>query len=225
MGHLESDPMKRGILIVDDEPAIRTILGDALKDKGYEQIFSASDGVEAISILSTYPDDVYMILLDLRMPGMDGISLVRHLVNVHVVPVGIVMVTGYASLDSAVEFFNSANETVMALDYISKPFRFNELLAEVERVLDRVHKKRAGFLSMSADGLHERFETIEERLLSLEALPRIEASLAEVAKKSRGFLAELGMDVVRTLAIAASLLALLYLGIGDFLVRILSLSK
>lgn len=214
---LISNPKERGILIVDDEPNLVEMIRSYLDDAGYNRILTASNGTEALSSLASHPEEIYLVLLDLKMPSMDGLSVVKHLANVHAYYVGIVVITGYPSLDSVLEFYHSGTEKVMVMDYVLKPFKPTKLLDEIETVLQKVYEKRVGHLNMSADEMYSRLTRIEEKLSSLEKLPEILKSLREVEKKHRGTLAELGMDLLRAIVIAAGLLALLYLGVGDFI--------
>jgi response regulator RpfG family c-di-GMP phosphodiesterase len=131
------------------------------------------------------------------------------------------MVTAYAEIPSAIAFFTAATEKVMAMDYIAKPVKASKLMEDVETVLQRVYEKRVGHLKMSANEIHARLARIEDMLSSLDRLPEIDQSLREIERKNRGVLADLGMELVKAIVIAIGLLALLYLGIGDFVRKII----
>lgn len=219
MSVLVDDPKQRGILVVDDDLTLLNLLSETLGSAGYEKVYSASNGTDALSTLSSHSEDIHLVLLDLKMPGMDGISLVKHLSNVHIHPVGIVIVTGYSTVDSAVDFFNSANETVMACDFIAKPFSLEDILKEVNLVLDRVYKKRREFVNFSSDGIHKKLDAIEK---DIAILPSVQDNLKDLCKRNRGMLGELGMDLIRALVIAIALIAFLYFGIGDFVSHIMA---
>lgn len=112
------------ILVVDDERAHRQLLGAALERNGYAAV-GAGNGEEALAALRDGSFD--LIITDLKMPGMDGVSLLRSARALDPDLVGIVM-TGQGSIDSAVEAMKAG-----AQDYILKPFDLTLLLQVVSR--------------------------------------------------------------------------------------------
>jgi DNA-binding response OmpR family regulator len=123
---------KERILIVDDEPAIRVFLGEELTQAGYEVLLAAS-GEEALALLQEKPVD--LILLDLKMGGIDGLQVMAELEKQPLPPV-VIMLTAHASLDSAVGAMRRGG-----YDYLTKPCRTEELLASVEKGL--AHRREA----------------------------------------------------------------------------------
>lgn len=122
---------KKGIIhIVDDEPIIHEILGDLLSSEGYELEIS-STGEEALKKHSSQPFD--LILLDLLMPGMDGLQVLKKIKKRDPTAV-IIIITAYASVESAISAMKTG-----AYDYIQKPFKHEDLLMTVKRALE--HKK------------------------------------------------------------------------------------
>jgi two-component system sensor histidine kinase/response regulator len=115
---------KHRILIVDDENTHMLLLSAALERNGYSAL-GVSDGAQALAALQDNRFEI--ILTDLKMPGMDGISLLRRARAADPDLVGIVM-TGHGSIDSAVEAMKAG-----AQDYIQKPFDLNLLLQVVSR--------------------------------------------------------------------------------------------
>ncbi|HEY5760720.1 MAG TPA: response regulator [Steroidobacter sp.] len=115
------------ILIVDDEPALRDMTSEYLAQHGFNTLLAAN-GVEARKLLSEHV--VQLALLDLRMPGEDGLSLARHLREHHAI--AIIMLTAADTLVDRV-----AGLEVGADDYLCKPFHPRELLARVRSVLRR----------------------------------------------------------------------------------------
>ncbi len=87
--------MKGKILVVDDETIQRDIVRDILEDQGYEVTVFGS-GVEALESIKTSPVDV--ILTDLRMPGMDGVELLRH-IKTFDPEIVVVVITAYGSIE------------------------------------------------------------------------------------------------------------------------------
>jgi two-component system KDP operon response regulator KdpE len=117
------------VLAVDDEPGILTLFKQILSEHGF-RVTTAGDGAEALSAAEQYRPDV--ILLDLSLPDMDGIEVMRHLRERANTP--IIMVTGRGT----------DNDKIIGLqlgadDYLSKPFNPQELLARVQAVMRRSH--------------------------------------------------------------------------------------
>lgn len=116
------------VLVVDDDPAIRTSLGRALVLEGYN-IETAQDGNEALSLLSTFTPDV--VVLDLMMPNVDGLSVCRVLRSEgNRVP--ILMLTARAETSDRVAGLDAGAD-----DYLCKPFDLEELLARVRALMRR----------------------------------------------------------------------------------------
>ncbi|MFH1724130.1 MAG: response regulator [Elusimicrobiota bacterium] len=114
------------ILVVDDEADMRMALANVLSRLGH-QVYEAGDGPTALQFLSREGAD--LVLLDMRLPGMDGVQILRKLREVDgTTPV--VMVTGYGSVESAVEVMQLG-----ASHYLAKPFSNRELRETVDRVL------------------------------------------------------------------------------------------
>lgn len=117
---------KRKILVVDDEPDVGGALAEFFSSKGYE-VIRASGGIEGLSMTETQRPDV--ILLDVRMPDLDGISVLRRIREVN--PwVGIIMMSGNTDTEAA-------KETLLlgAFDYVLKPFDFDYLERAVHKML------------------------------------------------------------------------------------------
>ncbi len=119
-------PAKNRILVVDDEEALRVVLSAELEGEGY-QVTSASDGQEAINILTTKEFD--LILLDIKMPNVDGFEVLKF-VKERWPQTKVVMLTGFADLKNAIE-----SKKLGAEDFVSKPYDLVDLLTTVERVL------------------------------------------------------------------------------------------
>ena len=111
---------------MDDETDLRNLLGHLLSGAGFE-IESAGDGEEAIAILKSKKLD--LALLDIMMPNMNGIEVLKF-INQNFPTVKAIMLTGYADLNYAME----AKE-FGAKDFISKPYKFEDVLSTIRRVL------------------------------------------------------------------------------------------
>ena len=118
----------RKILIVDDEAIARDNLAFVLKKDGYFPLL-AEDGQQAIDILRQ--EEVDLVLTDLRMKGRDGMAVLTETKNLWP-STEVIVITGYASVDTAVEAMRQG-----AYHYIAKPFKINELRAIVEKALEK----------------------------------------------------------------------------------------
>jgi DNA-binding response OmpR family regulator len=120
--------ISKPILIVDDEKNIRLTLSQALETLGAE-IDTAANGEEALAKLKGR--EFGLILLDIRMPGMDGMEVLR-LVREIRPDIRIIMITAYGTIESAVEALKLG-----AVDFLQKPFDPEEIRELVSRVMDR----------------------------------------------------------------------------------------
>lgn len=119
--------MKKNILVVDDEQDIRELISDLLETKGY-RIVTACDGEDALLKMETESFDLFII--DMSMPRMDGITLLKEIKKIHPLAVVIVL-TGFSSIEGAVNAIHAG-----AYQYISKPVKAKELFEIVEKALD-----------------------------------------------------------------------------------------
>jgi DNA-binding NtrC family response regulator len=101
-----------GILVVDDEFSVRDSLYNWFKMEGY-RTDTAENGMEALKKLQESPWDI--VLVDIKMPGMDGMELQRHIKKINNTII-VIVITAYATVDTAVEAMKEG-----AFDYISKP--------------------------------------------------------------------------------------------------------
>jgi two-component system response regulator PilR (NtrC family) len=118
---------KEIIHIIDDEPIIHEVLGDLLTSEGYSVEIS-SGGKEALKKFDSQSYD--LILLDLLMPGMDGIE-VLHKIKEKDPEAQVIIITAYASVESAISAMKSG-----AFDYVQKPFKHDELLMTIKRAIE-----------------------------------------------------------------------------------------
>ncbi|HUI90469.1 MAG TPA: response regulator transcription factor [Anaerolineales bacterium] len=120
--------MKSNILVVDDENVARQSLADILKLEGYN-VASAPNGQMAVEYVRTHPVD--LMVVDLRMPGMDGLEVVQ-VVNQIAPDTEIVLLTAFASTDSAVKALR-----LRIHDYLTKPAVPAQVIASVKKGLAR----------------------------------------------------------------------------------------
>jgi two-component system phosphate regulon response regulator OmpR len=120
------------ILVVDDERRIRTMLNRYLSGEGF-RVSEAADGAAMRAALES--DRVDLVLLDLVMPGEDGLSLARHIRQRSDIPV--IMLTGKGDLIDRVVGLEAGAD-----DYIAKPFHLREVLARIRTVMRRAPPQR-----------------------------------------------------------------------------------
>ena len=136
------------ILIAEDDARIGDLLAEVLRREGRE-IVVVEDGLRAVEAMEEAPFDI--LVTDLNMPGMGGLELMRRAKerNPHVL---VIIVTGYASLDSAIQAVKEG-----AYDYIRKPFKVDELQISVDNACDKI------MLFRENQRLLERLREQEER--------------------------------------------------------------
>ena len=137
------------ILVIEDNSDIAANLGDYLEDRGHTVDFAA-DGVTGLHLAVVHEFDA--IVLDLNLPGMDGIEVCRKLRNEARKQTPVLMLTARDSLDNKLAGFDSGAD-----DYLIKPFSIEELLARVRAHLRRVNpavtgEVRVADLVMNLDG-------------------------------------------------------------------------
>ncbi len=152
--------MTATILTIDDDEMIRSFFGDILEEEGYE-VLSAATGAEGQTILRQKPVDI--VLLDLRLPDVDGLVILRRIrrqaLNVHVI-----VLTAYGAVPSAVEAMKLG-----AYDYIDKPSDASKLKLVIKRALrelamqreiERLREKASGYSGGWIIGEHEEMRRI-----------------------------------------------------------------
>src|ERR1700704_1430896 len=138
------------ILIVDDQRNMRTTTALVLKQEGYE-VAEAESGEAALSRLLTEPFDV--VLTDLKMAPLDGLAVLRGALEISPTTQVIVM-TGYGTVESAVAAMQQG-----AHDYLSKPFKEEELLVRVQRALEK--RKLLVDVGLFSDEFRRRYKLEE----------------------------------------------------------------
>ncbi len=118
--------MAQRILIVDDEKDIRESLGMILREEGYDAE-RADSAEKALDLLAA--GDIDILLCDIRMPGMDGIELLRRTIAEYP-QTAVIMMTAYAAVESAIEALRQG-----AIDYLIKPIDFDDLLFRIARLV------------------------------------------------------------------------------------------
>ncbi|MBW2733228.1 MAG: sigma-54-dependent Fis family transcriptional regulator [Deltaproteobacteria bacterium] len=127
-------PETKQILVVDDEPNLRRVLGGILR-RGGHQVLSAGDGREALNLLTT--ETVHAVITDLRMPHMDGMELLRR-ISADYPDVPVIILTAHGSVDNAV-----AAVKLGAFDYLEKPFDQQQIQQVIAKALRTNELRRA----------------------------------------------------------------------------------
>ncbi len=121
------------VLLVDDEPNIIEVLEIFLLDEGIE-VFTANSGGEALSLLKRQPVDI--VISDIRMPDISGVELLKEAREI-APETAFIMITAYASTETAIDALQNG-----AFDYLTKPFKMDELRDVLRRVLEKKHARQ-----------------------------------------------------------------------------------
>ena len=159
------------VLVVDDEPDVRDLLVDYFREAGY-QVSSASDGTEAVADITRNPTKYGLVISDLQLPGIDGLGVLKAAKAANP-SVAVIIVTGYASVDSAVRAVRLG-----AYDYLTKPFTLGQIEVIVNRAAERqaleaenrqlARKMEGRELPEAAPGIAAHLDSIDRRLARIE---------------------------------------------------------
>jgi len=191
----ELDAEERLVLIVDDDDALRRLCQQVLSRRGYET-HTAASAEEALRMAGE--TNYRVILLDLKLPGMDGIECLR-LLKAQGCRAEILMMTGYGNVPTAVEAMK-----IGAVDFIEKPFRPDDLQAMLEGILLRQARDAdlsedpvVAFIQQHATEINSRKDVAGRLGLSLE---RVSLRVQEVTGQSfRQFLHTCRLTLARRL--------------------------
>ncbi len=174
------------ILLVDDEHDIRQSLSGFIEKLGHEVICSA-DGNAALNLFhQAHPD---MVITDIRMPGMDGLELLRRIKQIELSPVDVLVITGHGDMENAIQALKFG-----AFDYLQKPVNVRELAITIERSAEYTLLKNNYFR------LKEEFDQrveIETALYRGEAEQLREAYLREIGLENLYVFSEAMRKVLR----------------------------
>lgn len=165
------------LLLIDDERPILEVLGISLASEGYE-VLTAESGQKGLEIFAR--GDVKLVVTDIRMPGMDGIEVLRQ-VKARDQETEVVVITGHGDMESAIAVLREG-----ASDFITKPIREEALLLALQRAEQRIQMSR--LLREYTSGLEEKvaayrreLELAQEELLRRERLATIGETVAGLA--------------------------------------------
>lgn len=136
--------MSAYVLVVDDEPDIRNLVKEILEDEDYQVAIAESGEAAKIMLRNRRPD---LMLLDIWMPALDGITLLKEWVEGDGLPCPIIMMSGHGTVETAVEATRLG-----AYDFLEKPLSLAKLLLTIERALeaDKLHRENIGLRKRAA---------------------------------------------------------------------------
>ncbi len=160
--------MSAKILIIDDEPSIRSVLRDILEMEDYK-VEEAKDGIDALSKIKKTKFDA--AICDIKMPKMDGMEVLER-INVLSPDTPVIMISGHGDIETAVETVKKG-----AFDYISKPPDLNRLLITIRNALDK------SSLVAETKVLKRRIKKskVQEIIGNSDAIKHIKATIERVA--------------------------------------------
>jgi putative two-component system response regulator len=193
-------------LIVDDEPRLRRVLVRLLEGEGFT-CAEAGSGTEALEVMRR--DPVPLVISDLRMPQMDGATLLREIIA-NWPDTAVIVVTAVAEVESAVACLQLG-----ALDYVAKPFHLDEVRARVMQALDkrRLILENRMYHQQLEERVQEQARRIEE--LSLERLQALVHFLEEKDTYLRGHsvrVANYALAIARRMALPPQTIDAIALG-------------
>jgi PAS domain S-box-containing protein len=151
--------MDNTILLVDDEEGIRKVLGISLEDSGYS-VLKAENGERALELFQEHRP--HIVLTDIKMPGMDGISLLKA-IKAQDPDTEVIMITGHGDMALAIESLK-----LEATDFVTKPINDDVLEIALKRANDRLSMRRQ--LKAYTENLEKLVEEKSARLVELERL-------------------------------------------------------
>jgi signal transduction histidine kinase/DNA-binding response OmpR family regulator len=154
--------MNEKLLIVDDEPDILKMLSSFLAQEGF-RVKTAPGGYEAIDIFKSEPFD--LVITDMRMPGIDGLTVMRRLKEIDE-DIEVIVLTAFAALDNVIEAFRHKG----AFDYLTKPLgNINELFIAVSQALEsrRLKIENRTLIRQLQESKHDLERRVDERTVEL----------------------------------------------------------
>ncbi|MCX8084135.1 MAG: response regulator [Calditerrivibrio sp.] len=158
------------VLVVDDEDYIRDSVRLILEEEKYG-FLEASNGFEALAILDNKADSIDVILTDIKMPDMDGITLLKLIKDKYPEKI-VIIITGYPSLETAIESLRMGAD-----DYITKPFNVNDVNSKISRALESKKLKKEVALLQDVISIYESAKFLSSTLSQEEILLEIHKKL------------------------------------------------
>ncbi|MBW1722273.1 MAG: response regulator [Deltaproteobacteria bacterium] len=162
--------MEEKILLVDDEEGIRKVLGISLRDRGYE-VFTAGNGEEALRVFRR--ENPAIVLTDIKMPGMDGIEVLRQ-IKAESPETEVIMITGHGDMDLAIQSIKND-----AADFITKPINDDALDIALGRAKEKIFFKKQ--IREHTENLEKLVEEKTRALMEAERLAAVGQTVAGLA--------------------------------------------
>jgi PAS domain S-box-containing protein len=172
--------MATTLLLVDDEDDIRTFLGLSLADLGYE-VLTAADGRQALEVFAAHRPPI--VLTDIKMPGMDGIALLRR-IKEQSPDTEVVMISGHADMDLAIKSLK-----FQAADFVTKPINDEVLEMTLARVSEKIAMRAE--LRRHTENLERLVEEKSQRIVQLER----QAAVGQVVESLSGAIRDIAGDI------------------------------
>ena len=153
--------MSTRVVIAEDEAIIRLDLKETLEEEGYEVVGETGRGDEAVELVKEHEPDI--AILDIKMPGLDGLSAAREIAGER--RAAVLILTAFSQRD-LIEQARDAG----ALAYLVKPFQRSELVPALEVALGRFREMQA---------LHDQAESLEEQLETRKVVDRAKGQLMD----------------------------------------------
>jgi len=144
------------ILVVDDEPGIRELMREILEEEGYEVRMAENGNAARNALEDKVPD---LVLLDIWMPDVDGVTLLKEWKTQGRLTMPVVMMSGHGTVHTAVEATRLG-----AFDYLEKPIAYKQLLETVKKAMDAKPSKPTTTGDLSALGKGETIRRLTQRL-------------------------------------------------------------
>lgn len=141
---------KMTLMLVDDEERYLLTTAKLMEKKGID-VLTAQSGEQALDLLRTH--EVHVVILDIKMPGMDGFKTLRAIKTLYP-PVEVIFLTGHATMDSAIEGLQFG-----AFDYVMKPADIDDILAKACEAFEkrqRLEEKIRGLASRDMDAFRDK---------------------------------------------------------------------
>jgi PAS domain S-box-containing protein len=171
--------MDKKLLLADDEEGIRKVLGIYLADSGFE-VLTAENGLQALEIFRDAQPSI--VLTDLRMPGVDGIELLRTIKSERP-ETEVIMITGHGDMDLAIESLK-----LEATDFVTKPINDDVLAIALKRAQERIAMRRQ--LRDYTENLENRVREQAARLVETERLAAIGQAIEGISSAFRDMAGE-----------------------------------
>ena len=177
------------VVIAEDEAIIRLDLKETLEEEGYDVVGETGRGDEAVELVKEHDPDI--AILDIKMPGLDGLSAAREISGER--RAAVLILTAFSQRDLVKQATDAG-----ALSYLVKPFQRSELVPAIELALGRFRDLKA---------LHDQAHQLEDQLETRKVVDRAKGRLMDVhglsEKDAFGFIQKTAMRERRTMRIIA----------------------